>query len=580
MFSKTLLVPLFASVLAAQFGANWTLQIPQNYPTPRSEHALAFDSARGQVVLFGGTDGAYFNDTWVWDGTNWTQKSPENSPAARALAAMAFDAAHGEVVLFGGESQVNKSGVLNDTWVWDGTNWTQRSPVNSPPARRGHMMAYDSVHGQVVLFGGDGSATNSLFNDTWVWDGTNWTQKDTPTGPPPRMASAMAFDSVRNEIVMFGGYNFTTDNLNDTWVWDGDKWTEKSPASSPSGRYFHSLVFDSAHGQAVFFGGYVYDDTYGFVPKNDTWLWDGTDWTEQSPANSPTLRERQAMAYDSTHGVGVLNGGVSYGSEFGSYLGDTWTWNGGALPVSIASVVSAGAFGGFSAVTSGTFAEIYGSNLAPDTRGWTGSDFTNGVAPTSLDGVQVTIAGLPAFVNYIDANPGQVNVLLPANIPTGTQPVVVTNQSGASQPFNIMVNATEPGLLAPSSFKIGGNQYIAAFFSDGTYVLPERAIAGVSSRPAKPGETIITYGIGFGPVTPAIPVGTLSTKANQLTLPFEISFGSTPAHLAYYGLAPGMVGLYQFDIVVPSVADDDAEPLKFTLGGVPGAQTLYTAVHH
>ena len=59
-----------------------------------------------------------------------------------------------------------------------------------------------------------------------------------------------------------------------------------------------------------------------------------------------------------------------------------------------------------------------------------------------------------------------------------------------------------PGLLAPASLKIGGKQYVAAFFADGTYVLPPNSVPGLTSRDAKPGDTIVLYGIGFGPVVP------------------------------------------------------------------------------
>ena len=62
---------------------------------------MAYDAAHGQIVLFGGrNDGGNFSDTWVWDGTNWTQKSPATIPRERYGAAMAYDAAHGQIVLF------------------------------------------------------------------------------------------------------------------------------------------------------------------------------------------------------------------------------------------------------------------------------------------------------------------------------------------------------------------------------------------------------------------------------------------------------------------------------------------------
>jgi uncharacterized protein (TIGR03437 family) len=119
---------------------------------------------------------------------------------------------------------------------------------------------------------------------------------------------------------------------------------------------------------------------------------------------------------------------------------------------------------------------------------------------------------------------------------------------------------------------------VVAQLSDGSYVLPTGSIAGVTSRPAQPGETIVIYGVGFGSVTPNISAGEIVTEANQLSSSFEILFGKTPAKLPYFGLAPSFVGLYQFNVVVPSVADSALVPLAFSLGGVAGTQTLFTAI--
>ncbi|MDP8983361.1 MAG: hypothetical protein M3O35_22525 [Acidobacteriota bacterium] len=242
----------------------------------------------------------------------------------------------------------------------------------------------------------------------------------------------------------------------------------------------------------------------------------------------------------------------------------------------VGGVVSASAFGAFPSVAPGSWVEIYGTNLADHARQWAGSDFTGVNAPTMLDGVGVTIGGQKAFIDYISS--GQVNAQLPSNIGSGQMQIVVTSAGVNSAPFNIAVNTTQPGLLAPPSFKIGGNQYVVAQFSDGTYVLPAGAIPGVNSRPAKPGDTIVIYGVGFGSVNPNIPAGQIVTQSNQLSLPLQILFGTTPAQTPYLGLAPSFVGLYQFNVVVPAVPNNDLVPLTFNLGGVPGTQTLYIAV--
>src|SRR5688572_4681916 len=133
----------------------WIKKPTVNHPLMRGFHTMAYDEIRNETVLFGGSNGTVFNDTWVWDGTNWTQKNPTTSPSTRIGSAMVYDAARQEVVLFGGLS----SGTLNDTWVWDGTNWTQKNPTTSPPVRWAFAMTFDETRQEVVLFGGNDNDT-------------------------------------------------------------------------------------------------------------------------------------------------------------------------------------------------------------------------------------------------------------------------------------------------------------------------------------------------------------------------------------------------------------------------------------
>jgi len=268
--------------------------------------------------------------------------------------------------------------------------------------------------------------------------------------------------------------------------------------------------------------------------------------------------------------VGLTPNATITGPVYGSF---------DATPV-ILAVISASSFGGFSAVAPGTWMEIYGTNLANVvSQTWTAADFTNGgiEAPTALGGDTVTIGGQSTFVDFI--SPLQVNAQAPSNVATGPQPVVITTPGGTSAPFTPTVNATEAGLDAPISFNLGGIQYAVAMHADYSYVLPEGAIAGLNSRPAKPGEEIVLYGIGFGPVTPDIPAGQLVEQANAITSSFGMSIGGVPvASVPYSGLAPNFTGLYQFNVVVPAGAGSGTVPLTFTVDGVAGTQTLSLAV--
>ena len=278
--------------------------------------------------------------------------------------------------------------------------------------------------------------------------------------------------------------------------------------------------------------------------------------------------------------------GLSVGSNGRIYVADyqnsvvrmlTPTASTAAPSITSGGIVTASAFGAFSSVAPGSWIEIYGAKLASDSRSWTGADFTGVNAPTSLDGTKVTIGGQAAFIDYI--SPTQVNAQVPSSVATGSQPVIVTSAAGSSAISTITVNQQEPGLLAPSSFIVGGKQYVAALFSDGvTFVLPPGAIAGVPSRRAQPGDNITLYGVGFGPVTPNTPAGQVVEQTNTLTGVLHVLFGQTQAVIGYDGLAPNAVGLYQFNVVVPNIAASDTVPLTFTLGGAAGTQTLYIAV--
>ncbi len=277
-------------------------------------------------------------------------------------------------------------------------------------------------------------------------------------------------------------------------------------------------------------------------------------------------------------GVAVDKAGNIYIADAGNNVIRLLQPNGGAPSINTGGVISAAAFGGSTAVAPGTWIEIYGNKLSTAARGWNDFDFRGVLAPTVLEGTSVTIGGQSAYVAYV--SPSQVNAQVPSNVTVGQQAVVVNTDNGPSLPFAVNVNAAQPGLLAPAAFNVGGKQYVTALFSDGTYVAPVGAIAGVTSRPARPGETILLFGIGFGATTPAVAAGRIIApgQGTALANSLSISIGGNTATLPYAGLAPGAVGLYQFNLVVPAVAAGDAVPLTFTLGGVPGSQTLYTAI--
>lgn len=231
--------------------------------------SMVWDGVGGQMIRFGGLidDTVFYQGLYRWDedGADWDFLGPDGDrPARRVRCSMAYDAARKEVVMFGGE---NDDGFLEDTWTWNGTAWTNKTPADNPPGREWGTMVYDAAGQEIVLFGGDGQ------NDTWTWDGSNWTEENPTVTPPTSRAPAMAYDPNRQVVVLCIGEPGTLE----TWEWDGFNWNEVSATSDPGERDYHGLVYNpEANAIQLYNGNYPNDvDRTG-----DTWEWDGTSWTQ------------------------------------------------------------------------------------------------------------------------------------------------------------------------------------------------------------------------------------------------------------------------------------------------------------
>ncbi len=298
---------------------DWAQSTPATAPAARVFSQMDYDSARGVSVLFGGSSDSgpgNLNDTWEWDGARWTQMAPATSPPAVAAGMMAYDSLRGVSVLFGGSES---TGTSSSTWEWDGVSWTQKSPATSPPARVWAGMAFDSVRNRIVLFGGDG---NGMLGDTWEYNGTVWAQMHPAASPTPRRGPALAFDPTRGRTVLFGGAD-ASGRVADTWEWDGTNWTPIETATAPHPRFIASMAFDAQRGRTVLFGG-DHIQPYALGEENDTWEWDGTQWTRDWTAAAPPRRAGASMAYDLGRGRMVLFGGWDPATSPTTFFSDTW----------------------------------------------------------------------------------------------------------------------------------------------------------------------------------------------------------------------------------------------------------------
>jgi hypothetical protein len=260
--------------------------------------------------------GGLFASCLPAQGQVWSQQFPVVSPPARFEHSMAFDSMRGRTVLFGGASGPWVT-ILGDTWEWDGSDWQQRTPA-STPSPRAAPMAYDSQRHRVVLFGGWQGDNYPLLADTWEWDGTQWIPRFSAHFPSARGGAAMAFDSQRGRTLLFGGMLTGGTLAAETWEWDGIDWVQRFVPSPPA-RWAPAMAYDSNRGRSVLFGGLGTS-----TDLNDTWEWDGTTWIPHAPMASPGPRERHTMAFDS-----LRNRTVLFGGRFQAVIyNELWEWDG------------------------------------------------------------------------------------------------------------------------------------------------------------------------------------------------------------------------------------------------------------
>jgi len=309
---------------------NWEQTVETDFETGTLDGLDIIDTGEGAKLQL-----AHENELGVWLKT-------DQSPSKRYCNAMAYDSVNNKIVLFGGLDTVE----CGDTWIYDvaSNTWTEKhtggtAGIDKPEARYAHTMAYDSINQKVVLFGGCDASQS--FDDTWLYDVKidKWMKKSQSTKPSGRKYPAMAYDSISNKVVLFGG--FDTANSDETWLYDVamNTWTQVSTSGQagtdyPYGRDVPAMVYDSSNNKMILYGGYANvigkaHDTWAYDVASDTWEERST--SGQIGTDKPTVYGRHSMAYDAINKKVVLFGGgddnenVEDETWIYDYLTDTWT---------------------------------------------------------------------------------------------------------------------------------------------------------------------------------------------------------------------------------------------------------------
>ncbi len=306
-------------------GAAWQLMNTGSFaPTPRQGHTLTYDPVRHAAVLFGGeNNGTLLGDLWEWDGSRWTEINPQGPiPGNRAWHATGRDDSRGVMVVFGG---VSEGGLTDETWEWNGAAWTQVKPDIVPSPRSRHAMAFDPGSERIVLTGGHtGSMKKS--DEYWEYDGSTWILKPNRTLPEPVLGHTMVYDS-RNEALLIHGGTIRdmpdeTDTRN-TWRFNRSQWMEETDSREiPLPRDGHRLAYDTIRNRMVLFGG---NPLLHLQPE--TWERTKGNWRQITGINkNPEYFVDFTMAYDPIREMTVLFGGAFNPEHSGSR--ETWIYDG------------------------------------------------------------------------------------------------------------------------------------------------------------------------------------------------------------------------------------------------------------
>lgn len=339
-------------------GLDWKL-IPASpvRPTGRSFAAMAYDSVRDRVVLFGGIDRVvgqvYLGDTWEYDGTNWSQVAT-SGPSARAEASLWFDTEHQRMILAGGRN--NSATVVKDAWVFQDSVWVPLDPLpafgdydigggfdgsrnllisggegwtlnsgwqpafGKPPSELTGLFWPLHVSGRQsqAFVVGTASSRTGIEYQLWTHQGNLWNRAGQLA--PSTWLYGAAFDPSLGAYVMYGGLQSDGRASGQEFQLIGNEWFPVAiVGQTPGLRSAFGMCEDVERNSVVVFGG---RDGNG-VRLADTWTRSGNAWTRHVVAG-PSARSSCTIAYDAVRKRVVLFGGYT-GS---AYLADTWEWDG------------------------------------------------------------------------------------------------------------------------------------------------------------------------------------------------------------------------------------------------------------
>ncbi|MBZ5610451.1 MAG: hypothetical protein LAP38_19490 [Acidobacteriia bacterium] len=266
--------------------------------------------------------------------------------------------------------------------------------------------------------------------------------------------------------------------------------------------------------------------------------------------------------------------------------------NTAVLPVgsgpAIGSVLNGASFGSTGVVAPGSIVSIFGAGF--------GTKDNNSAFPaTSVNGATVQFGAIPAPIFALAATQGQINVLVPNELPTsGTVNLTVQTGAGVTPEFPINLAPAAPGMffftdpLNPlrrnAAAVVANTAWIAMPLSmAAAFGIPSNCAAlsagTLCGQPAHPGDYLQIYVTGLGKATPngdpagaVLATGSVAPASGNplyetVSTP-SVVIGGLPATVVFSGIAPNYAGLYQVDVQIPAaVTSGDDVPIQISMPG-------------
>lgn len=321
----------------------WVQLAPAHNPASRTGFpVIVTDTVRNKIFQFQGEAcGIPNHQSDAWNGSDWT--SLGDVPTAADGATMAvWDVAHSKTLILSGyaiRTGFCDGGLRfcqgNNWYTFDGTTFTLVTPVHVPSPRVQPVASYSPTLGKVVLFGGYNqddptgclgcgnpqAGPVTMFAETWLWDGTDFTQLVTATSPQYLQVVATLGNNIYGWGAPFTG-SFPTQRSATLWKFDGTDWSIVTTAHTPPPRSWPAFAYWPSLGKIVMHGGGNANGTGPIL--SDTWSFDGTDWTLESPCIAGPPKVNPSASYDPVAGSYLMSGGQSTASCSFATANETW----------------------------------------------------------------------------------------------------------------------------------------------------------------------------------------------------------------------------------------------------------------